>query len=162
MQARQARVHRRAIVAGTAALQLSARLVVDDNAQTLRGADTLCDVTPVENDAIRGADPLTDRCGPPVHEDPSGPYPFLDLPARSHAVLGEHLVQSFFQELQWSIDDAAPATIVGVFSSDAGSASSSSTAPSSSDASPGAASDAPIAAAGNGARASMLSCASSS
>ena len=98
MQARQARVHRRAIVADTATLKLSARLVVRDNAQTLRGANAARYVTPVQDDAIRGADALTDRRGPPVHEDPSGPYPFLDLPARSHAVLGEHLVQSFFQD----------------------------------------------------------------
>src|SRR5688572_23237706 len=98
MQARQARVNRRAIVAGTAALQLSARLVIHDNAQTLRGANAARDITPVQDDAVGGADALTDRRGPPVHEDPSGPYPFLDLPARSHAVLGEHLVQSFFQD----------------------------------------------------------------
>ena len=129
MEARQTRLHRRAIVARTAAQQLTARLVISDDAQPLRDADAARDVPPIDNDAVGAADALTDGRGTTVHQDPARAYPLLNLPPRAQSVLGEHLVQSFFQTAQRSSDAAGPATSVGVSASDVCSLSSSSSAP---------------------------------
>ncbi len=129
MEARQTRLHRRTIVARAAAQQLTARLVIGDDAQPLRDADAARDVPPIDDDAIGPADALTDGCGTTVHQDPARAYPLLDLPARAQSVLGEHLVQSLLQTTQRSSDAAGPATSVGVSASDVCARSSSSSAP---------------------------------